>query len=560
MRAQPAPEPGLDRGATLRNLWGLVRLSGPVGLRAVTLSVVLAAAAATIDAASLALLRKTLDGNFDEIDAAFAFLLAALLGGVMRLIAQRSTVTAQYRVNRALALHAFRALQTQDYAEYLRRGASEGFTTFERLQLVANFGVAPLIGGASALLSAVVILAGIALLYPLAAAAMALALGAVAAETVWRGRGGAPGGLSGLARTRSALLFEARTAFRHIFLANGQERMCEDFAAAETRFRSEHLRTTIASQSSRHTVEIAGLLAALAVLGAFSLRPFPGTQVVPLIAVTALATLRLLPQIAALRSAARLIAMHADVTHDVRELLERPLSLAAPGPPAPMMLRKSIVLADIHLTRADRPVTLAGLDLTIARGARIGIRGESGIGKSSLLDVLCGAIRPDRGEVRIDGSPLDFADGRAWRERIGVVSQNPVLLGRTLREAVVFPEHEAAVDAERFAMALAAAGIDRMVAEFPHGLETPVGEASALLSGGQRQRIALAHALYRARDLLVLDEATGQLDPDSEAAIVAAVAALPRDLTIVAASHRPAIFACCDIVYQLEGGKLVSER
>ena len=557
MRAQPAPEPGLDRGATLRNLWGLVRLSGPVGLRAVALSVVLAAAAATIDAASLALLRRTLDGKFDEIDAAIVFVLAALFGSVLRLIAQRATVTAQYRVNRALALRAFRALQTQDYAEYLRRGASEGFTTFERLQLVANFGVAPLIGAASALLSAVVILAGIALIYPLAAAAMVLALAAIAAETAWRSRTGGAGGLSQLARTRSTLLFEARTAFRHIFLANGQERMCEDFAAAETGFRGEHLRTTIASQSSRHMVEIAGLLSALAVLGAFSLRPFPGAQVVPLIAVTALATLRLLPQIAALRSAARLIAMHADVSHDVLELLERPLRYAAPVSPEPVVLRDSIVLTEIHLSRADRPVTLAGLELTIARGSRIGIRGESGIGKSSLLDVLCGAVRPDRGEVRIDGAPLDFADGRAWRERIGVVSQNPVLLGQTLREAVIFPERVEEVDSERFAMALAAAGIDRMVAEFPSGLDTAVGEASTLLSGGQRQRIALAHALYRARDLLVLDEATGQLDPDSEAAIVAAVAALPRDLTIVAASHRPAIFACCDVVYQLREGKLV---
>jgi ABC-type transport system involved in cytochrome bd biosynthesis fused ATPase/permease subunit len=137
------------------------------------------------------------------------------------------------------------------------------------------------------------------------------------------------------------------------------------------------------------------------------------------------------------------------------------------------------------------------------------------------------------------------------------VSQNPVLLGTTLREAVVFPEQPEEADAERFAAALAAAGVAEMVAGFSRGLDTSVGEAGNQLSGGQRQRLALAHALYRARDLLVLDEATGQLDPDSESAIVAAVAALPRDLTIVVASHRAPIFACCDIVYRLVAGKLV---
>jgi len=563
--AQPARERSLNLAATIRNLARLIGYSGGSGKRLVLTCIALAALAAAIDAASLALLRRTLGAGMTtqggELYAAMAFLLAALAGSVLRLVAQGRTVRAQFAVGNALAVRAFRNLQGQSYADYVRRGPSEGFATFERLQTVTYFGVNQLISAAAAALGAVVILLGLALLYPLAAALMTVPLVGIVIEAAVRGgRGNKTAGLSELSAERALLLFEARTGFRHIFLANGQERMGADFARLEASYRGEQARAALAGQSSRHTIEIAGILAALCVLGVASIYPLPATTLVPLLAVMALAIFRLLPQLAALRSAFRLISLHADVAEDVRDLLEWQTVEAVAAAASPVGFEHAIALSGIAVARSDRPVTLDGLDLTIQRGERIGIRGESGIGKSSLLDIICGAIAPDGGSIAIDGVALDARNGRAWRERIGVVSQNPVLLGATLREAVVFPDHPDAADASRFAAALAGAGVSEMVAAFPRGLDTPVGEASNLLSGGQRQRLALAHALYRARDLLVLDEATGQLDPDSEAAIVAAVAALPRDLTIIVASHRAAAFACCDTIYRLEGGRLVKER
>jgi ABC-type bacteriocin/lantibiotic exporter with double-glycine peptidase domain len=95
-----------------------------------------------------------------------------------------------------------------------------------------------------------------------------------------------------------------------------------------------------------------------------------------------------------------------------------------------------------------------------------------------------------------------------------------------------------------------------MVERFERGLDTPIGEALAFLSGGQRQRLAFAHALYRARDLLILDEATGQLDAASEATVIDALRDLPKELTLIVVSHREAPFACCEVVYKLSGGKL----
>lgn len=559
MNGVPTDAP--TRGGALGNLWRLVRLSSARGLRMVALSAALTAMAATIDAASLILLRRLLGTALGQSSAVAApvllFLTAALVGTLARLLAQRATVTAQYEVNCSLALRAFGALQRQDYGEYLRRGASEGFAVFERLQLISQFGVTPLIAGISGAIGALVILAGIAQLYPLAAAAILFGLLAVGAETWWHAGRAQGGSLSRLAKDRSALLYEARNAFRHIFLTNGQERMYRNFATAETAYRLEQARTNMASQSSRQMIEIAGIAAAMAVLGIYSLSPAPATSAVPLMAVTALAVLRLMPQVSALRSAIRLIALHADVSADTIALLSQPPPAVAD--PQPVALCKALVLSSISLNRDDRQRTFDRLDLTIPRGARIGIRGESGIGKSSLLDIVCGALAPDAGTVAIDGVALTPSSARAWRERIGVVSQNPVPLGTTLREAVAFPQAPAAVDPERFAAALARAGVETMIAQFPRGLDTPIGEASTLLSGGQRQRLALAHALYRAQDLLILDEATGQLDPETEAAIVVAVRAMPRDLAVLVASHRSAAFGLCDVVYRLHGGRLIKD-
>lgn len=559
----PAREPRLDLASTLASLWLLTAHSGRSRLNSIGLAVALTVLAAIIDVAALGLLRWALAAGTAEAGprqaVGAAFLLVALAGAGLRILAQRRTVDAQFAVNYALSIRAFRVLQQQQYADYMRRGASEGFAAFDRLQAVAYFGVTQLIAGASAILSALIMLAGVTVLYPWAGAMLGVFLLAVLAETAWRGRTPAKAGISGLARERALLLYEARMGFRHIFLANGQARMSDDFARVEHLYRGEQARVALESQSSRQAIEIAGLLIALAALSALALLSASGSALVPFLAVVALAAFRLLPQIATLRSALRLIGLHADVTEDVRELVSRPLT--DPSSPAvrPMQLNRAVRLEGLTLAWPGRPPTLDGVTLEIPRYRRIGIRGASGAGKSSLLDILCGATAPDAGSVFIDDVALNATTRPAWRERIGVVSQNPVLLGATLREAVVFPDRTEDADEARFDAAVAAAGVAAMVADFPRGLDTSIGEASGLLSGGQRQRVALAHALYRARDLLVLDEATSQLDAESEAAIVAAIRAAPRDLTIVVAGHREAAFACCDEIHRLEAGRLVRD-
>jgi ATP-binding cassette, subfamily B, bacterial PglK len=551
--------PAHGRLGELTSIWKLLSLARPPQRRSLAMAIACGVMASLADIASLALLKPAIGAvgvnSADSAQTSLAlFIIAAMVASIFRLAAIRQTVSAQYGMASTLAVESFERLQKQDYSAFLNDGASLGFAAFDRLYMLSFQVLAPTFAALTAACSIMVLLVGLFLIEPWAALFFAVLVVAVVGA-MGRLRGArATKELSRLANQRSRILFESRSGFRDIFLTNGQDRMVNDFAAIDRELCDRQGAGVIAAQSARHTLELAGFAVALAGLGAMLLSGAGRVGMVPALGILALAGFRLLPHLATLRSAAQMISNHGEVTRDVLAFLFADLPESAQGssqiPCGPIRLQQ------VTVRREGRPHPLRELSLDIPKGARIGVSGSSGAGKSTLLDVLAGAIIPDAGTVLIAGAPLDQAAGRAWRERIGFVSQNPLLLGGNLRDAVVFPDRPAEVDRARFNDAIRLAGLDTMAAQFVRGLETSVGEVIEQLSGGQRQRLALAHALYRARDLLLLDEATGQLDTASELELIATIEALPRDLTIVLVSHRPAMFRCCDTVYELRQGQL----
>ncbi len=181
------------------------------------------------------------------------------------------------------------------------------------------------------------------------------------------------------------------------------------------------------------------------------------------------------------------------------------------------------------------------------------ITGPSGIGKSTLLDLLCGLAEPKSGEICVDGVPLHEINIREWRHMIGYVSQETILLHDTILNNVLVGTTElSTVDAER---ALHQAGAWEFVSALPEGLYTVVGERGGLISGGQRQRIAIARALAHQPLFLILDEPTSALDPESEQTICKILQSLAQNLTIIAVSHQPAVVNAADYVFTLSKGE-----
>ncbi len=197
---------------------------------------------------------------------------------------------------------------------------------------------------------------------------------------------------------------------------------------------------------------------------------------------------------------------------------------------------------------------LRDVDLSVPVGATVAIVGPSGGGKSTLADLLIGLLSPDRGEVLIDGVRLVDAERPVWRQRVSYVSQDVFMFHDSVRRNLQLANPQAS-DAELIdALEAASAGF---VHELPEGLETVIGDRGVKLSGGERQRLALARALLRRPDLLVLDEATSNLDAINEARVQEAIGKLHGRVTLVVIAHRLATVKDADVIHVLVDGRIV---
>lgn len=203
---------------------------------------------------------------------------------------------------------------------------------------------------------------------------------------------------------------------------------------------------------------------------------------------------------------------------------------------------------------ASSAPVLAGASLTIAPGEMVGLTGASGVGKSTLADLLVGLLTPQQGAVRVGDVAITGAAATAWRAQIAYAAQDSYLFHASVRENLLWGARDPD-DAAIWAALETAAAAD-LVRALPEGLATVVGERGALLSGGERQRLAMARALLRGGRLLILDEATSAVDLATEARIFAALReSHPRPATLVIA-HRAETLAFCDRVIRLAAGRV----
>jgi ATP-binding cassette subfamily C protein len=203
----------------------------------------------------------------------------------------------------------------------------------------------------------------------------------------------------------------------------------------------------------------------------------------------------------------------------------------------------------------DKRLVLKNATLTFPAGLFTAVVGPSGVGKTTVADLVIGLLRPQKGEVWIDDLMLSQVDIRSWRRMIGYVPQETLLLHDTVFINVTLGDNDITpADVES---ALRSAGAWKFVSDLPKGVHSIVGERGHRLSGGQRQRIAIARALVHKPKLLILDEATTALDPENETAICTSLRELRGEITILAISHQPAVLEVADQAYRLEGGMAV---
>jgi len=220
-------------------------------------------------------------------------------------------------------------------------------------------------------------------------------------------------------------------------------------------------------------------------------------------------------------------------------------------------IERGIELKDLNFTFPGRTQTLTNVNLKICKGQMTALVGESGAGKSTVTDIVLGLQIPGQGTVLIDGIPLSEFKPNTFRERVGYVPQDPLLFHTSIRDNLKW-SFEQATESDLWD-SLRLANAENFVKELPEGMDTVVGDRGVKLSGGQRQRIALARALLRKPELLVLDEATSSLDSESERLIQQSIEQVARNTTIFIIAHRLSTIANADQVYVMHQGRVIEE-
>ncbi len=276
---------------------------------------------------------------------------------------------------------------------------------------------------------------------------------------------------------------------------------------------------------------------------------------------TALAVLILTPEFfAPLRNLA--IEYHAGQTGNAvlaqLPILDLPIASSSPTTPAwPAVPEKMSVLRfeEVSFTYPGTDhLTLDRVSFTIAAGETVVLLGPSGVGKTTVLDLLHGRLEPSAGKITIDNTPLTHLDPDAWLRGITSVPQNPFMFSSSVYDNVALSNRRASTEKIYAALKLALAS--DFVAELPLGIDSPIGEDGATLSGGQRQRLAIARALLRDAPLVLLDEFTAHLDPETELELISSLRPFLQDRTAVIVAHREATLSLADRVFRLENGTI----
>jgi len=374
------------------------------------------------------------------------------------------------------------------------------------------------------------------------------------------------GTITSAQRMRFKLMGEGFGGIKDALLLGRQQVFTDRFDQASIRFADAQGKNQVMSQVPRFVMELVAFGSVIFLI-LYLLAAHDGNlgTILPLLSVYALAGFKLLPAFQQIYSSISGIRGNLTAFEGLRDDLRASATATlqlAPNENSGEHLtpRESIELKNVQFTYPGKAEP-ALRDLTINIGVNqvIGLVGASGSGKSTAIDILLGLIRPENGELLIDGKPITKQQLRAWQNSLGFVPQSIFLADSSIRENIGFGLPPELVDEEKVQRAATMAHLDELLAELPEGLNTRVGERGVQLSGGQRQRIGIARALYHDADVLILDEATSALDGITEKLIMDAIHDFSGKKTIIMIAHRLATVKKCDSIYLLANGQVTDQ-
>jgi ATP-binding cassette, subfamily B, bacterial PglK len=357
------------------------------------------------------------------------------------------------------------------------------------------------------------------------------------------------------------ILQEGLGCIRDVLLDGSQSIYCKTYRQSDYPLRLALANNEFIAGVPRISMESLGIILITVLAYGLSLQGGGLAAALPTLGALALGAQRLLPALQQGYSALSYISGNRASIANIVELLNQPL------PPeklrddiAPLKFQSSINFDNVRFRyNSQSPWVLDGINLTIPKGSRVGFVGSTGSGKSTSLDLLMGLLLPNKGALMVDGLSIRGENVGAWQRTIAHVPQSIYLVDSTIVENIAFGVPLESIDMDKVKEAARKAQIADFIESREEGYNALVGERGISLSGGQRQRIGIARALYKEASILIFDEATSALDNATERSVMKALEELNRDLTILIIAHRLTTVRYCDIIIELEQGKVVAQ-
>ncbi|MGR3616127.1 MAG: ABC transporter ATP-binding protein [Paracoccaceae bacterium] len=493
---------------------------------------------------------------FLGVTAAVLFFVSACFRAWIEIKASRFT---QYQ-RHELALRILTRVVARPYDYFLNRNASEIIkTVLGDVDRVVHFVLQPTVFLMSQATQALAVFLLVLFVAPgmTLIATSSLIVFYLGAFLLFRGRTALSGAkLTNADKERYKVAAELLRNIKALRIAGREDQFLDDFSAPSETVALQYAANHMYSRLPRLFIEALAIGGVILLSAAFVLMNGGVTsaslgETLPAMALLALAGLRMLPLAQVIFQSGWNIQLGAASAEKLRQELEFEIPDRKVAQDA-WALTHEISVRDLSFKYegSDSPA-FEGVSFTLEAGKSLAIVGPTGVGKSTLLDVLLGLHSPSSGEISIDGRALTSQNAPSWQATIGYVPQVCDLLDASIERNIVYGEALDLFDQERLNIAVRDAQLDETIARQPNGIKTLVGEAGVRLSGGEKQRILIARAVYRKATVIILDEPTSALDSETESRLGDVVRGLTGNRTVLVVTHQENIAEGCDQLLRL---------
>ena len=365
-------------------------------------------------------------------------------------------------------------------------------------------------------------------------------------------------------RERFAITMEALNNIKYIKFSNLESYYSERFLKVSHRFSNSVAVQFVLNQIPKYAVELVAfggviLISIITLVSAMEVDGEVPSTFFPLLSAYALSAYKLQPAVQSIFNGIVSLRYGQVALNNLFQSLNQISAKVYPKAFEPgnkkITFNRAIQCKNISFRySSENPNVIDNLEFEIGRGSSVGIVGTTGSGKSTLINIMLGLLKPTTGKIFVDGTEISESNTKNWQDIIGYVPQNVTLVDASIHENIAFGVDFNDIDFEYAKYCGRVAMLEDNFFTSAHYKN--IGDAGSKISGGQRQRIGIARALYKKPKLLVLDEATSGLDPNTEKRLLSAIAELSDDLSILMVTHRYSNLKICDVVFEMRGGKL----